>query len=498
MRYPLLYQLNTRVVLGEVGKKLGRPASLQDLSDAFLDDVRDKGFHWLWPLGVWQLGQVARERSRTNPGLREAYGRSLPDWREEDVCGSPFAVQRYDVHVDFGGNDALAGLRERLARRGLKLLLDFVPNHVAPDHPWVDQHPEFFIEGTEDDLRREPQNWGRFSTSRGSRVLAYGRDPYFAGWPDTVQLNYQHAGLRESMLGELGRVAGRCDGVRCDMAMLVQPEVFRRTWGDRARPRDGSPVVDQPFWNDAISRIRRRHPEFVFVAEVYWDMEWELQQAGFDYTYDKRLYDRLVEGHGRSAREHLLAAPDFQDHSLRFLENHDEPRAAGTFQPAAHRAAALMTFTVPGLRLFYEGQLEGRKAFVSMHLGRRPVETPDPELGAFYRQLLAGLRRPELHEGTWRMHACRPAWDGNSTWEQFYVATWERAGSQLLVAVNYGASQGQCYVTLPLPALAGRKVTLVDLLGETRYEREGDGLTGPGLYLDMPAWGHHLFELRLG
>jgi hypothetical protein len=451
----------------------------------------------VWRVGVWQVGRVGRERARTDPALREGYAGSLPDWREDDVCGSPFAVQRYDVNVDFGGDAALAGLRDRLARRNIKLLLDFVPNHVAPDHPWVDQHPEFFIEGGEDDLQREPRNWSRFDTSRGKRVLAYGRDPYFPGWPDTVQLNYQHPGLREAMLGELARVAGRCDGVRCDMAMLVQPEVFRRTWGDRARPRDGSPAVEQPFWNDAIARIRRRHPDFMFVAEVYWDMEWDLQQAGFDYTYDKRLYDRLVAGNGRAAREHLLATPQFQDHSLRFLENHDEHRAAAAFPPEAHRAAAVVTFTVPGLRLMYEGQLEGRKAFVSMHLGRRPKEEPDLAIAAFYRRLLAGLRRPELRDGTWRLHECRPAWDGNTSCEQFYVATWERADGLLLAVANYGGNQGQCYVTLPLPALAGRQVSLVDLLSDTRYDRAGDGLVGPGLYLDMPAWGHHLFELRL-
>ena len=259
-------------------------------------------------------------------------------------------------------------------------------------------------------------------------MLAYGRDPYFSGWPDTVQLNYQHAGLREAMLGELGRVAGRCDGVRCDMAMLVQPEVFRRTWGDRRQATrrltcgrvSRSGTTPSPG-SGAGTRTSCSWPR----CTGTWSGT--CSRPGFDYTYDKRLYDRLVAGHGRSAREHLLAAPDFQDHSLRFLENHDEPRAAATFQPAAHRAAALITFTVPGLRLFYEGQLEGRKAFVSMHLGRRPVEVPDPEIGAFYRQLLACLRRPEPHEGAWRMHACRPAWDGNSTWEQFYVATWESA-----------------------------------------------------------------------
>ena len=225
---------------------------------------------------------------------------------------------------------------ERLARRNLKLLLDFVPNHVAPDHPWVDQHPEFFIEGTEDDLAREPQNWGRFSTSRGSRVLAYGRDPYFPGWPDTVQLNYQHAGLREAMLGELGRVASRCDGVRCDMAMLIQPEVFRANLG-RSRQ-----AARRLAGGDAAVLERRHRPD-------------PPEAPGF------RVRGRGVLGHGvgaaagrasttpttsacttgcmpataRRRASTCWPTPDFQDHSLRFLENHDEPRAAAAFSPAS-------------------------------------------------------------------------------------------------------------------------------------------------------------------
>jgi hypothetical protein len=326
MRHPTLYQLNTRVLLGELGRSLRRPATLDDFSDGFLEGVAARGFEWVWPLGVWQTGPAAREISRTRGSLRESYAHDLPDWRDEDVAGSPFAIQAYEANRDFGGNAALARLRERLARKNLKLLLDFVPNHVAPDHAWVNDHPEYFIEGIGEDLEREPQNWGRFSTASGPRVLAFGRDPYFPGWPDAVQLNYRHAGLREAMLRQLAVVADRCDAVRCDMAMLVQPQIFQRTWGDRARPRDGSPPIDQPFWSDAIPRIKRKRPDFVFVAEVYWDMEWELQQAGFDYTYDKRLYDRLVEGAAGPVRGHLRATPGFQVHSLRFLEIHDEPR----------------------------------------------------------------------------------------------------------------------------------------------------------------------------
>jgi hypothetical protein len=497
MRHPSLYQLNTRVLLGELGRTLGRKASLDDFPDKFLDEVAARGFEWVWPLGVWQLGPAAREISRTRPSLRESYAHDLPDWRDDDVVGSPFAVQAYEVNQDFGGNEALARMRERLGKRKLKLLLDFVPNHMAPDHPWVKEHPEFFIEGTEEDLAREPQNWGRFPTGRGPRVLAFGRDPYFPGWPDAVQLNYRHAGLREAMMGELARVAERCDGVRCDMAMLVQPQVFLRTWGDRAIPRDKSPAVDQPFWSDAIGRIQRRRPDFIFIAEVYWDMEWELQQAGFTYTYDKRLYDRLVARAARPVREHLMATPEFQDHSVRFLENHDEPRAAAAFQPPAMQmAAAVVTFFVPGLRFFHEGQLEGRKARVSMHLGRRPNEPRDGEIAAFYERLLAALRRPEVHEGNWRELFARPAWDGNPTSDNFIAGLWESGNRRLCTVVNYADTAGQCYLPIDVPALAGRKVSLIDQLSDARYERDGDSLVGRGLYLDLPAWGRHVFEVQ--
>jgi hypothetical protein len=362
----------------------------------------------------------------------------------------------------------------------------------------VSEHPEYFIEGTDEDVAREPQNWGRLQTGRGPRVLAFGRDPYFPGWPDAVQLNYRHAGLREAMMGELGRVSERCDGVRCDMAMLVQPQIFQRTWGDRALPRDGSPPHDEPFWTGAISRITRRRPDFVFVAEVYWDMEWELQQAGFNYTYDKRLYDRLEARQARAVHEHLNAAPDFQDHSLRFLENHDEPRAATAFQPnARHMAAAVITFFVPGMRFFHEGQLEGRRARASNHLGRRLAEQRDDELAAFYERLLATLRRPELHEGRWRNVAVRPAWDGNPTSDNFVAGLWEQSDRRLLTVVNYGGTQGQCYLPVDVPDLIGRPVFLTDLLGDVTYERDGSTLTSGGLYLDLPAWGRHVFELTV-
>ena len=367
--YCSLYQINTRVWLTELSENLGRHATLDDIPDAELDRIAEMGFDWVWFLSVWQTGPAAQAISRANPEWRHEFAETLPDLKDEDIAGSGFAIQNYTVHRDLGGDAALARLRQRLQKRGLKLMLDFVPNHMAPDHPWIDEHPDYFVHGSEIDLARSPRNYCRVQTKNGSLVLAYGRDPYFEGWPDTLQLNYGNPQLQQAMIGELERIAGQCDGVRCDMAMLLLPDVFESTWG----------IGAELFWPKATESVRRKHPNFQFMAEVYWDREWTLLQQGFDYAYDKRLYDRLREGHARPVREHFHAGLDYQNKLARFLENHDEPRAAATFSLEVHQAAAVITFLSPGLRFFHQGQFEGRKKRISPHLVRGPGGTSRPE-----------------------------------------------------------------------------------------------------------------------
>ena len=161
------------------------------------------------------------------------------------------------------------------------------------------------------------------------------------------------------------------------------------------------------------------------MAEVYWDLEWTMQQQGFDYAYDKRLYDRLRERHARPVREHFHAGLDYQDKLARFLENHDEPRAAATFPPDVHEAAAVITFLSPGLRFFHQGQFEGRRKRISPHLVRGPQEPIDRRLEQFYERLLAVLRRPAVRDGHWQLLDCTPAWDGNWTWDCFLAFAWQ-------------------------------------------------------------------------
>ena len=120
-----------------------------------------------------------------------------------------------------------------------------MPNHVAPDHPWTAAHPEYFVRGSDDDLARDPASFVRV----GDRVLANGRDPYFPAWPDVVQLNAFSPDLRGAVIETLGSIAEQCDGVRCDMAMLMMNDIFERTWGERAGPRP-----DADYWPTVIAR----------------------------------------------------------------------------------------------------------------------------------------------------------------------------------------------------------------------------------------------------
>jgi len=483
---PSLYQINTRVWLTERARMLGRPATLDDIPDAELDRVAAMGFDWVWLLSVWQTGEAGQQVSRTNPEWRREFRETLPDLREEDIGGSGFAITGYTVHEGLGGDAALARVRERLRARGLRLMLDFVPNHTGLDHPWLETHPTYYVSGTEIDQARAPENYIWVKQKHGESLLAHGRDPYFSGWPDTLQLDYSNPDTQEAMIGELLKISQQCDGVRCDMAMLVLPEVFERTWGRRA------PL----FWPEATRRVRERTPGFRFMAEVYWDLEWTMQQQGFDYAYDKRLYDRLREGHARPVREHLCAGLDYQGKLARFLENHDEPRAAATFPPAMHEAAAVVTFLSPGLRFFHQGQLEGRTKRISPHLVRAPEEPLDEARQSFYRHLLTVLAEPVVRDGQWRLLDCMPAWDGNWTADCYIAWAWEGPGGQRrLVAVNYAGHQAQCYLRLPYPDLDRRAVQLQDLLSATRYERDGHELVSRGLFLDLAAWGYHVFEI---
>jgi Alpha amylase, catalytic domain len=488
-RYPSLYQINTRVWLRRLARERGRPVTLADIDAATIDDFARQGFDWIWLLSVWRTGPAGRAISRSNPAWRAEFESVLPDLAEDDICGSGFAITGYTARDELGGDAALSLFRTRLAERGIKLMLDFVPNHTAIDHPWVSIHPEYYVQGSEVLLAGAPQNYLRVETAQGPRILAHGRDPNYPGWPDTLQLDYANSDLQRAELDELKTVAGKCDGVRCDMAMLLLPDVFQRTWG----------LTPEPFWPQATAAVRETHPGFTFLAEVYWDLEWTLQQQGFDYCYDKRLYDRLRTGHAQVLREHLNAGLDYQDKLARFLENHDEPRAASTFAWPQHRAAAAIAFLSPGLRFFQQGESEGARIRVPAHLCRGPVEPIDAESSAFYDRLLLVLKETDaFRNGDWSQLQPLPAWPGNGSADGFVAYAWAGPhGLSHVVVVNYAGTSGQCYLVLPFAELRGRRLRLTDMIDDEIYERDGNDLTSRGLYIDQAAWQINVFEVQI-
>jgi hypothetical protein len=387
-----------------------------------------------------------------------------------------------DEHL--GGPAGLAAARTMLAHRGLRLILDFVPNHVAPDHPWVTQHPEYLVQGNADDARNDPASF----FEAGGKVFACGRDPYFPAWPDVLQLNAFHPWLRQAVIETLADMAGRCDGIRCDMAMLLMNKIFERTWGARA---GGKPQSD--YWTTVIPAIKGKHPEFKFIAEAYWDLEWELQQQGFDFCYDKRLYDRLGHDPAESVRLHLCGDLAYQDKLVRFIENHDEPRAAAAFPPAKERAVAVTVATLPGAKLLHEGQFEGRKVRLPVFLGRRPSEPVDSDLKAFYQQLLAAMNTETLRGGEWRLCE-RSGWPDNQSFLNLVAWCWRSARERYLVVVNLSGARSQGRVKVPWDELKSIVCRLTDLLTGAVYERKGEEMFDSGLSIDLEAWGFHFWK----
>jgi hypothetical protein len=485
---PLIYEINTWTWLHGLSAARQEAVTLGTVPDETLDALAAWGFDAVWLMGVWERSPLSRQVARQHPDLQEGYRRALPDFAAEDVIGSPFAVRRYAVDPALGGPQELTALRARLAARGLKLILDYVPNHVARDHEWLHTAPECIVQGAPDDLAAQP---GNFFAGPGGRVFAHGRDPHFAGWTDTAQINAFSPAARNRAATTLLEIAGQCDGLRCDMAMLVSNRVFAQTWGQRA----GS-VPEAEFWEVVIPAVKEQNPDFLFLAEVYWDLEWELLAQGFDYAYDKRLYDRLVEGSARAIGEHLRADLVYQRHMVRFTENHDERRAAEALGPGRERAAAALIATLPGAALLHEGQLAGHRVRLPVQLGRRPAEPDDAAALAFYRALLAEAGHPVYHEGAWRLREATPAWDLNATHRSLIAFTWQAGEERRLVVVNYSAASAQGRVRLPDLGLEGRAWTLHDALDGAGYERGGDEMVYDGLYVDLRPWAAHVLSFR--
>jgi hypothetical protein len=450
----LIYEINTWVWLADLSSRYGRPITLDTVPTGEWDDLAEMKFDVIWLMGVWERSPHGIRLALQNRGLMEDFYRALPDFIPEDVVGSPYCVRRYQVDAALGGRQGLAAARRALAERGMRLMLDYVPNHVAPDHPWISGHPDFFIHGSAADLAEDPASFFQ----AGTQVIAHGKDPNFPAWPDVAQLNVFHPGLRTALTETLLDIASQCDGLRCDMAMLMFNRIFSATWGERA----GRPP-EKEFWPELISSIRKQFPNFLWAAEAYWDTEAELLSQGFDYCYDKVTYDLVRAGEPGKLRSHLGKIAPYSEHLIRFIENHDEARAAAVFDVPHLLAAALLTSTLPGAVIFHEGQFEGRRTRLPVFLRRRPVEAVNHPLQTYYKQLLKALHSIQFEDGAWQLVDIEPSSTNRS--DSVIAWEWKTPSGQLLVLGNLSPDPFHGKLCLNLP---DRQIEIIDMLDPGR------------------------------
>lgn len=435
---PHILEINTRSWLRRLAEEYGHAFTLSDVPEEFLDKAKALGFDAIWLMGVWQESPSARNIARSSKEVQDQIRAVKPDFNADDINASPYAVYDYVVDSSLGGNEALIKLRNRLREKGILLFLDFVGNHMALDCPAVNEHPEFFINtGTQEPAIHK--DW--FFRNQNGVYIAHGRDPYFAPWTDTAQLNYFNPETRKFMLANLRRVADLCDGVRCDMAMLALNKVHRDTWWEFI----GGELPKEEFWLQALENIREDHPEFVFIAEVYWGLEWEIQEMGFDYTYDKVLYDRLRFSTPEDIKGHLRAEHLYQMRSIRFTSNHDEEEALKAFGREKSLAASVIIATLPGARMFHLFQILGRNA-------RLPIQYThdefviEEEVRAYYHKLFTIASAPAFHGGQWSMYGVENV--GDDSFRNILAWQWKQMNTGKLVVINYSASPSQAHLSL--------------------------------------------------
>jgi glycosidase len=485
IKNPKIFEINTWSWLNYLSEIYNDSIKLSNVPDkVFNEEI--KFFDAVWLMGVWERSPASRKIALEHPELQKDYHKALHDFKDSDVVGSPYSIYYYHIDDNIGGIDGLKSFKKKLRERNIKLILDYVPNHVSIDSLWTFE-PEIFIKGTLDDLMSHPYEF----FSIGENVFANGRDPNYPPWSDTIQINAFSEEARQKAIKTLLNIAELCDGVRCDMAMLMTSRIFSKTWGEKA----GSPP-NKDFWEEIIPAVKLNYPNFLFIAEVYWDMEWELQQQGFDFCYDKKLYERLFCEDANSIRDHLKADWAYQSKLIRFIENHDELRAIEKFGEDKSKAAALISLTLPGGRLVYGGQNHGNKIKLPVQLGRSPLEETNKAIFDFYQNLLKSIPGREYGKGSWSLCETKSVDPNDSSYSNIISYLWWFNDNYRLIVANYSPSFSKAHIKISPFHFDTYKWEFNDLLHQKSYRYTGDNLYKFGLYVELEPWEGHIFKIR--
>lgn len=478
---PELYEINTAAWLFELSQRSGKPVRLRDVPSEEWDRIKAWGMDFVWLMGVWTRSQAGRNLNLVSPQLRSYYETVLPACTDEDIIGSCYSISAYEPDPLIGTWEDLEAARAELHRRRMGLILDFVPNHTGIDHHWLFEHPEYFIQVSEEEYRKKPGEFFPVSVNGNTLYIAHGRDPNFPPWTDTAQLNYFNPQARIALIQQIEKIARYCDGIRCDMAMLVINDIFRGIWGWTETARAyGEP--SQEFWTQAIRQV----PDLVYIAEAYWDTESRLQQMGFDFVYDKRLYDRLKSSPPPEVYRYLTADIEYQKRLVRFIENHDEERSVTAFGRERVEAVAVLFSTLPGMKLFFQGQMDGKKIRLPIQIRQTMPDPPDPAIQGFYTRLLSVINEEIFHSGIWQLKNVLQA--GENTAENLIACTWRLGDSLRLVITNLSPQPAQGLLVFQEGVSELRNYLFQDMLSAESFTVNGALLASAGLNMKLGGY----------
>jgi hypothetical protein len=372
----------------------------------------------------------------------------------------------YTLDEFFGFEWELKALKDKLNSMGLKLYLDFMSNHMAIDSKFAQDCMDCFVTADYDDYIKNKEAFCEKQIGDKTYYIAHGKDPNFPPWKDTIQLNYFNPVTKEKMISELIKISDLCDGVRCDMVMLSLNDVHESVWGWLLKKR-GFKKPETEFWQEAISKVKGENPQFVFIAEVYWGLEWKLQQLGFDYTYDKVFYDRLKNMGAEEVRGHLRAERLYQKKSVRFIDNHDEEPSIISFNKRKAMAAAVMISTVKGLRFYNDMQLQGIGIKVPVQISEfnNIYDYEDLEIKKFYEKLLKIADHPAFHGGEWELCEIFPINDTDRSFTNIIAYKWTQMRTIKLIVINYSNESSSSKINIQFKP-KGDVVTLYEEFSE--------------------------------
>lgn len=485
---PSIYEINTRVFV----KRYSEDASLNDVPDEYWDELSKKKFEYVWLLGVWKICESVIEKYCFEEELVRSYNKALKGWRRRDVIGSPFSIDYYELNSQLGDMQTLIELKKKLNDRGLKLILDLSPNHFGADSKLIRENPEIFLEVDKSLYINDSHTYFK-PYEDFERYFAHGRDPFFPAWQDTIQVNFFSIQAREYFKKIITEITNYCDGVRCDMAMLALNNVFKNTWAG-VLEKKGWEQPEEEFWSEIISYIKNNNKDFIFIAEAYWDLEWDLQQLGFDYSYDKKLTDRLRYETSREIHDHLLAENEYQKKSLRFIENHDEDRAITAFGKEKSKAASVIISTIQGMRFYHNGQFEGKKIRLPLQLGREPEEPVIQGIKNFYEKLIDITTHDIFKNGEWNLLEPIPSWEGNNSYTNILAWEWRLKNNRRIILVNYSDILSTCRLKFDITGLPD-DFQIIDLLNDQEYYRTTEEVFHMGLYVELKPWQSHIFSI---